>query len=90
MTGMVRFSTCPGAGGNWAVVDGACNARTVVSCRDAEGAELIAALMNGDLATLASASPDAVARCRQAICGVLRVMRPRGRPAVGTGALPQL
>ena len=90
MTGIVRFSTCPGEGGKWMVVDRTCSARAVASCGDAAGAELIAALMNGDLAALANASPEAVTLCRKAMSDLLRVMRPHGRPAVGKNAFPQI
>ena len=90
MTGTMRYLTCPGKGGEWMVVDQTCNARAVASCNDAEGAELMAALMNGDLSALASASPEALTRCRRAMGDLLRVMRPRGRPAVGRDAFPQI
>lgn len=90
MTGTARYLTFPGRGGEWVVVDLTRNARTVASCRDERGAELIAALMNGDLKALSSASADTVARCREAIHGALRTLRLRGRPAVGVDAFPQL
>ena len=90
MTGTVRFWTCPGEGGDWVVVDTNRNAREVASCADPQGAELIAALMNGDLTALATASPDALTCCRRAIGDILRVLEPNGRPAVGTDSFPQL
>lgn len=64
--------------------------QTLVRCPDADGAALIAALMNGDLAVLANASPETLARCRGAIGEVLRVLRPYGRPSVGAAAFPQV
>jgi hypothetical protein len=85
-----RFLTFPGQGGDWVVVDLTRNAKAVASCRDEQGAELIAALMNGDLTALSSASDDTVARCREAIHGALRTLRPRGRPSVGVDTFPQL
>ena len=55
MTGALRYSANPGAGGEWDVVDQDRNDETVARCSDAHGAKLIAALMNGDVSQLASA-----------------------------------
>jgi len=81
--GLARFSICQASSGDWVVVDQGRNDVTVASCADAIGAELIAALMNGDLTALAEASAEAVSRCHKAIGGALRVPRQRARPAVG-------
>jgi len=86
-----RFSTCRAAAGDWMVVDQHRNDVTVAHCEDANGAELIAALMNGDLTALADASADALAHCRKTLGGALQQPKPRGRPAVGRASfLPQL
>ena len=62
----------------------------VAHSSDGNGAELIAALMNGDLATLGTASVERLAHCYGAIRGALRVLGPRGRPAAGSEAFPQI
>ena len=90
MTAGLRYSASPEVGGGWVVFDEDRNHRAVASCREASGAQLIAALMNGDLAVLAKASPEALANCQSAIGGALRLLRPRGRPAVGSALFPQV
>jgi hypothetical protein len=91
VTSVGRFSTFLAPSGDWVVVDQDHNDLAVAHCHDAMGAELIAALMNGDLVVLASASADALSCCQRALGGALSVPKPRGIPAVGTPeALPQL
>ena len=83
-----RFSTCRVASGEWVVM---ADGDTVVAhSSDGNGAELIAALMNGDLTTPRTASAETLAHCYGAIRGVRRVLRPRSRPAVGSEAFPQI
>jgi hypothetical protein len=89
MSNGLRFSTCV-ENGECIVVDWANDDAVVARCRDATGAELIAGLMNGDLAPLASASAETLAHCYHAMRGALRVLKPLGRPAVGTEAFPQV
>jgi len=89
MTGALRYSANPGAGGEWDVVDQDRNDETVARCSDAHGAKLIAALMNGDVSQLASASPEALALCHVAIGRALRVRMSYGRPAVAGEAFAQ-
>ena len=67
-----------------------CDAAAVASCGDKTGAALLAALMNGDLAVLADASPETLARCRSALRSSRRNLRARARPAIGTSGFPQL
>jgi len=90
MTGGWRYFASPDDGGGWVVIDQERNDRTVASCAEASGAELIAALMNGDLAALAMASAETMAYCKSAIGGALQPLRPRGRPAVGASLFPQV
>ena len=90
MTEDWRYAASLDACGEWVVIDQERNDRTVASCSEAGGAELIAALMNGDLAVLSRADAETLAYCRSAIGGALRPLRPRGRPAVGVGLFPQV
>lgn len=90
MSSVQRFSACRVEGGEWAVVDQTRNDTIVVQPSDGTGADLIAALMNGDLTPLASARAEALAHCYKTIRGSLGVLRPRGRPAVGSEAFPQI
>ncbi len=83
-----RFSTCRAEGGDWVVM--ADDDKVVAHSSDGNGAELIAALMNGDLTSLENANAETLAHCYSAIQGALRVLRPRGRPAVGWEAFPQI
>jgi hypothetical protein len=83
-----RFSTLRVESGDWVVM--ADDDRVVAYSSHGNGAELIAALMNGDLTSLGNASAETLAHCYSAIQGALRVLRPRGRPAVGQEALPQI
>jgi hypothetical protein len=85
-----RYSTCRGTGDNWLVVDQDRNQQAVAHCCDAQGAALIAALMNGDLDALACADGQSLALCHSVIGGVLRLPKPNGRPLVGAGAFVQL
>jgi hypothetical protein len=89
MSNDLRFSTWV-ENGECMVVDWAHDDAVVARCRDATGAELIAGLMNGDLAPLASASAETLAHCFNAMRGALRVLKPLGRPAVGTGPFAQV
>ena len=90
MAGFLRYSTCPGAGGDWVVVDQDRNHEAVMHCCDAQGAALIAALMNGDLDALAGADRKSLAICHGAIGGALRLPKPNVRPSVGYGPFVQL
>jgi len=54
----MRFSVVQIEDGPWVVADGRDHRRRIASCVDAAAAEMIAALMNGDVA-LASAHRDA-------------------------------
>ena len=54
--------------------------------RDRDDANVIAALMNGDLATLGNAIPEMLAHCYDTIQIMLRVPRQQGMPAVGSEA----
>ena len=90
MTCFSRYLTCPGVGGDWVVVDQDRNHEAVMRCGDAQGAALIAALMNGDLDTLAGASTEAVAVCHDAIGGALPLLTPNASPFVGSGPFVQL
>ena len=83
-----RFSTCRVEGGEWVVV--ADDDTIVAHSSDGNGAELIAALMNGDLTSLGNANAETLAQCYNAIQGALRVLRPQGRPAVWWEAFPQI
>ena len=85
-----RYFLRENAKGEWVILDQQRDGGIVLRCADAEGAEAIAALMNGDLAALARVSPEAVASCQAIIGVVLRVLRPRGRPAIGEEAFPQV
>ncbi len=88
MVRVSRFSTCRVESGEWVVV--AENDRVVAQSSDGNGAELIAALMNGDLTLLRNAHAETLAQCYNALQGALRVFKPRGRPAVGWEAFPQI
>jgi len=90
MTADLRYSASPDADGAWIVIDQEQDDRAVASCAEAGGAELIAALMNGDLDVLAKASTETLAYCHSTIDCALRPLRPRGRPAVGAGLFPQV
>lgn len=90
MSSFSRYSTCRDAGGDWVVVDQDRNHEAVMHCCDAQGAALIAALMNGDLDALAGADWQSLAICHNAIGGALRLRRPNARPSVGSRALVQL
>jgi hypothetical protein len=83
-----RFSTCWVESGVWLVVDQTRNA--VARCTGANCAGLIAGLMNGDLTELALADAETLAQCHSKIVKVLGASRPRGRPALGSAAFPQL
>jgi hypothetical protein len=83
-----RFSTRRVESGDWVIM--ADDDTVVAHSSDGNGAELIAALMNGDLTPLGKANAETLAHCYSAIQGALRVLRPRGRPAVGWEALPQI
>ena len=83
-----RFSTRRVESGGWAIV--ADDDTVVAHSSHGNGAELIAALMNGDLTSLGNASAETLAHCYSAIQGALRVLKPRGRPAVGREAFPQI
>lgn len=83
-----QFSAQRVESGEWAVM--ADNQRVVAHSSNGDGAELIAALMNGDLAALGNANAETLAHCYSAIQGALRVLRPQGRPAVGSEAFPQI
>ncbi len=83
-----RFSTQRVESGEWAVT--ADNQTVVAHSSDGDGAELIAALMNGDLVALGNANAETLAHCYRAIQGALRVLRPRGLPSVGWKAFPQI
>ena len=72
------------------MVDKDRNREAVIHCCDAEGASVIAALMNGDLGALAGASTQALAVCHDAIGGALRLPKPSARPSVGRGPFVQL
>ncbi len=72
------------------VVDKTRDAAAVASCRDKTGAALLAALMNGDLAVLAEASPETLSRCRSALRRSRRDLKAHAWPAIGTGRFPQL
>ncbi len=87
MTGAVRYSARVDAERGWIVVD-AGGKPALGCCADAGGAELAAALMNGDLAALARASPETLAQCRATLGDMLRGPRLRGRPAVGEARYP--
>ncbi len=83
-----RFSTYRVKSGDWVVM---ADGDTVVAhSSDGNGADLVAALMNGDLTPLGNANAETLAHGYSAIQGALRVLRPRGRPAVGWEALPQI
>ena len=90
MSGILRFSACWAESGEWIVVDGACNDAVTAHCRDGDGAEVIAGLMNGDLAPLASAGAETLAQCYSAMRSALRILKPLGRPAVGAEAFAQV
>lgn len=87
---VARYAPCRSEGGEWRVVDQASDHRTVLSCPDAPGAALIAALMNGDVAALAHVTPETMARCRAALGEAMRLLRPNGRPLVGLEMFPRL
>ncbi len=90
MTIVSRYYACLGAGGDWVVVDQDRNQQAIMHCGDAQGAALIAALMNGDLDALAGADGGSLAICHDVIGGALRLPKPNARPSVGTVALVQL
>ena len=90
MSGTDKYLPSPGRGGEWEVVDQTRAATAVVSCSNRAGAALLAALMNGDLAVLADASPETLSRCRSALRGSRRDLGASAWPAVGTGGYPQL
>ena len=90
LSSFLRYSACQGAGGDWVVVDQDRDHQAVIHCCDAEGAAAIAALMNGDLDVLASASTRALAVCHGAIGGALRLPKPSARPFVGCVPFVQL
>ena len=90
MSNRLRFSTCWVEGGAWVIVDEDCNDEIAVRFSDSNGAELIAGLMNGDLSALTCATAETVAQCHCAMRGALRVLKPAGRPGVGTGAFAQV
>jgi hypothetical protein len=79
MSNGLRFSTSWVENGKGNVVDWAHN-DAVAHCRDGNEAELAAALMNGDLSLLASASAETLACRHSAMRGALRVLKPPGRP----------
>ncbi len=83
-----RFSIRRVESGEWAIM--ADNQRVVAHTSKGDGAELIAALMNGDLVSLGNANAATLAHSYTAIQGARRVLRPRGRPAVGSEAFPQI
>jgi hypothetical protein len=85
-----RYAPCRDEGGEWFVVDQERDDRTVLHCADADGAAMIAALMNGDIAALADVSEETLARCRELLVDALRLLKPRGRPSVGAGDFPLL
>ena len=66
-----RFFARQRAENDWVVLDQERDGAIVFQCDDASVAELTAALMNGDLTVLESASGETLARCRNAIGGVL-------------------
>ncbi len=88
MVRVSRFSTCRVESGEWVVV--ADDDRVVTQSSDGNGAELIAALMNGDLTSLRHAHAETLAECYNALQGALRILKPRGRPAFGLEAFPQI
>src|SRR5208282_1828090 len=90
MLTVLRFPACLVEGGQWVVVDQTRDDATIPYFSDATCAELTGALMNGELAALAYASNETLARCHNAIRGVLRSFRPRSLPAVGSGSFPQI
>lgn len=90
MSSVGRFSTCRAESGEWTVVSQTRDNTIVLHSSDGNGANLIAALMNGDLATLATASAETFAHCYDTVRRMLGALRPRGRPAVGSEVFPQI
>ncbi|RBP12255.1 hypothetical protein DFR50_11484 [Roseiarcus fermentans] len=84
----LRYLPCRTEGGEWLVVDQKRGDRAVLSCPDAGGAAVIAALMNGDLATLAGMAPEALASGRATLSDAL--LHPCGRPPICDATFPRL
>ncbi len=62
-----------------AVVD---QAQALVASARFEAAQMIAALMNGDLHAIATGTDRAAAECRRSLVAILRPMQHVGRPAL--------
>ncbi len=84
-----RYAPCRGEAGEWFVVDREHDDQRVLHCPDADGAALIAALMNGDVAALADVSQETLARCREILVDALGLLKPCGRPSVGVEPFPR-
>jgi hypothetical protein len=85
MSSFPRFLTCWVESGEWFVMDQTRD-DIVMHLRDGKEAELIAALMNGDLAKLATANPETLANCYKTVRRLLHVPRERHRPEVASEA----
>ena len=85
-----RFSPFRSARGDWFVVDQDRDDRRVFPCPDADGAVLIAALMNGDIAALAGVTEETLARCREILLDMFRSPKRCGLPSVGAEAFPRI